>query len=441
MSGLRARAFGRGLLSGPPLTRRVTPKLGAYAALAAAGFLAAVLLGRPEAALLAMPFALVAVLGMALVSEPVLDLDLGLDRDRVLVGEEVELRLTVRALTSVASLEVTPAVAWPLSVASGGMPPAQSFAAGEERTIRCRFTVGAWGVHDLGRVTVRAHDHLGVFHFEQRMISNLPLRAYPRPEQLSALLSPRSTRPHAGNRVSRERGSGLEPADIREFVPGDLIRHVNWRATARRSELHVNQHHPERSTDVVIFIDTFAEAGEGPRTTLDLAVGAAASLAHGYLRSRDRVGLIGFGGVLRWVRPGLGRTHLYRLMDSLLDTRVVSSYAWKGIDVIPRGTLPPKALLLAITPLLDPRSIAALLDVRGRGFDVAVIEVDPSGLAIGRGDERGSLAWRLWILEREATRERLRRGGIAVAGWDGTLPLEAALEEVRASRRSARYPA
>ena len=84
---------------------------------------------------------------------------------------------------------------------------------------------------------------------------------------------------------------------------------------------------------------------------------------------RDRVGLIAFGGILRWLVPGMGLVHLYRVVDALLDTQIVLSYYWKEIDVIPRRTLPPNALVIGLSPLLDPRSVGALLDLR-HGIDV-----------------------------------------------------------------------
>ena len=53
-------------------------------------------------------------------------------------------------------------------------------------------------------------------------------------------------------------------------------------------------------------------------------------------RRRDRVGLISFGGILRWLVPGTGIVQLYRIIDALLDTQIFLSYYWKEIDVIPR---------------------------------------------------------------------------------------------------------
>ena len=73
------------------------------------------------------------------------------------------------------------------------------------------------------------------------------------------MLAPLETQVFVGNQVSRARGDGIEFADIREWAPGDRVRSINWRASARRGELWVNQQHPERNTDVVLFLDTFTD--------------------------------------------------------------------------------------------------------------------------------------------------------------------------------------
>ena len=99
----------------------------------------------------------------------------------------------------------------------------------------------------------------------------------------------------AGNQVARARGEGIEFADLRPFTPGDRLRRINWRASARRGDLWVNEAHPERNADIVLFLDVFAEVRRSGPGTLDLAVGAAGSLAERYLRDKDRVGLVSFG--------------------------------------------------------------------------------------------------------------------------------------------------
>ena len=199
----------------------------------------------------------------------------------------------------------------------------------------------------------------------------------------------------------------------------------------------MNELHAERNADVIIFLDSFAEARRPDGGTLEMAVRAADGLAHGYLREKDRVGLVGFGGVLNWLLPGSGMVQLYRIVDSLLDTEIVFNYAWKDIDVLPRRTLPPQALVLALTPLIDERAVTALLDLRGRGFDLAIVEISPLPFTAPGAADDEQVAYRIWRLRREALRGRYQRAGVPVTVWNEREPLGAALEEVRAFRRFA----
>jgi uncharacterized protein (DUF58 family) len=288
-------------------------------------------------------------------------------------------------------------------------------------------------------VYVRAFDPLGFLAWETVADVRPELRVFPREEALRRIISPRATQLSTGDEVSRTVGEGIEFADLRRWSPGDPVRRVNWRASARRGELWVNERHPERNTDVILFVDAFAEARRGGEGTLDLAARATVALADAYVGRRDRVGLISFGGILRWLAPDLGSTQLYRVVEALLDTQIVLSYYWKEIDVIPRRTLPPNALVIALSPLLDPRSIGALLDLRARGHDLAVIEISPLPFTTRPATGLDAIAYDIWELRRGALRHTLQRSGVAVAEWDAGVRLQSILEEVRAFRRSARH--
>jgi uncharacterized protein (DUF58 family) len=202
--------------------------------------------------------------------------------------------------------------------------------------------------------------------------------------------------------------------------------------------LWVNEHHTERNADVVIFLDSFAEARRGERSTLDPALRAAASLTSRYLRQKDRVGFVTFGGMLNWLLPSTGAGQLYRIVDAILDTEIVLTYAWRDIAAVPRRTLPPQALVLALTPLLDDRAADALLDLRGRGFDLVVIEISPLSFVPQPRGELQELGLQLWRLRRDAVRGRFERAAVPVAVWGDESSLAAALEEVSAFRRHAR---
>ena len=422
------------------MTRAATPKLAAYATLGGLGLLAALVTGRPELAAIALPF--LAMLGAALVlaADPGLEVETALDRDRMLEGEEVEVAIRLDARHAVQRAELLLAVPPALALVDGRNPAATYVSPRRPATLDLRLRPERWGVFDLRDVHLRARDHFGMFVWTSHVRGQSPdmaLRVYPRPEALPQLLRPAETQLFSGDELSRRKGEGIEFADLRPFAFGDQVRRVNWRASARRGELWVNEQHPERNADVVVFLDSFAEARRGAHGTIEPAVRAAAALAERYLRRRDRVGFVSFGGTLRWLVPGMGATQLYRIVDALLDTRILLSYAWKSIDIVPVRTLPPQALVIALTPLLDERAVGALLDLRARGFDLAVVEVSPLPFVEpGRGRAR-QLAYRLWKLQRDSLRAEYLAAGVPVAEWRDGEPLAAPLEEVKAYRRYA----
>ena len=420
------------------MIRSPSPKLGAYAGLAALGLLAALVLRLPELVSFAAPFALVAAVGALQVRAPRIDAEVELDRERALEGDLLDVAIRFGPGNGAERVDVLLELPPGLEVDEGPNPITLHLVEGQERVLPLRLRCARWGAFALGRIHLREHDRFGMFRHETVLDRRQPLKVYPAEEAVRTLLRPAETQVFSGNHVARQKAEGIEFADIREFVAGDRVRHVNWRATARRGELWVNEHHAERNADVVIFLDVFAEARRGGRSTLDPALRAAASLAARYLRQRDRVGFVSFGGVLNWLLPSTGTRQLYRIVDAMLDTEIILSYGWRDLVVIPRRTLPPQALVVALTPLLDDRAATALLDLRARGFDVVVIEISPLELvAPMRGGAR-EIAYRLWRLRRDAVRGRFERAGVPVAVWNDNSSLAVALEEVDAFRRHAR---
>jgi uncharacterized protein (DUF58 family) len=421
------------------VTRRASGRLLPTAALAAALLLAGLALGQPALAVLAAPFALALALGLTLARDPRLRGDLEVERDHVLQGATIGARLTIVAERPAAALELRVRTPEGLALRDAVNPVALRLGGGEPRSLELTLECRRWGAYRLGSLVLRARDPLGLLVYEGQTLPVRPLRVYPREEALRSIARPRRTQAFAGDQVSTATGDGIEFAGVRPFAPGDRLHGINWRATARRGgALQVTERHPERATDIVLFVDAFSEAGAAEDSTLEMTVRAAATLARRYLGGRDRLGLVGFGGVLRWLEPGIGPRQLYRIVDALLDTRLTLSQAWTGVEAIPRRTLPPRSLVLALSPLLDRRTTWALADLAARGFDVAVIEVAPEPFLTPEADERDELARRLWRLRREGLRAELSRTGVATARWSRGEPLEMALLEVIERRRLAR---
>ncbi len=419
------------------MRRAASPRLEAYAVLAGAGLIAALALRRPELAVLVAPFALVLAAGLR-GGAPGLEASFALDEERVLEGQEVGASIVVRTDAAIDRLELLLVLSADMEVVDGVDAFALRLAAGEERELRVQLRCSRWGLYEVGALELRGRSFLRMVVWEQSVKSTERLKAYPRTERLREIVQPRETQAFTGSEVARTKGDGIEYADVRDFVPGDRVRSINWRASARRAgTLIVNDRHPERNTDVVIFVDSFADVRRGDRSTLDDAVRAAASLAARYLERRDRVGLVSFGGVLRWLQPAMGSSQRFRLVESLLETGVEPTYTWRDVNIIPARILPTKALVLALTPLVDPRFVTTVADLRARGYDVSVVEVDPEPLVEPGPTELDRLAHRLWLLQREVLRARLARLGVACARWSDDVELQVTVEGVRAFRRRA----
>jgi uncharacterized protein (DUF58 family) len=425
------------------MTRRPSPRLGAYLLLGVAGLFVGAALGRPEPVILLAPLLLAAVLALALVEGPELAIDVALAQDRLLEGDDAEVTIRLLSPRPVRWLEL--AIGLPPGLVAqnasriGNSVLGLQLEPGVQRQVSVRVSPERWGIYRLDQVAVRMRDRFGFFAFETATDPGLALRVFPQPEALRRVLRPAATQPSAGNEVSRRLGEGIEFAGVRPHAPGDEIRRVNWRISSRRTELHVNELHPERSTDVVLLLDTFTDVpGPVGQSSLATAVRAANGIADHYLRRRDRVGLIAFGGSIRWLVPSMGLGQSYRIVDTLIGAQAAASFVWKGVDLIPPRSLPAKALVIALTPLVDVRTVEALLDLRGRGFDLAVIEVSPEALLPPPDDDLDGTIRRLWAMQRELLRDRFRQMGVPLVVWSSGASLEAALEEVRAFRRHGR---
>ncbi len=422
------------------MRRTPSTKLRAYLTLTAAATLAGLATGRPELVALAAPFAAYVALGLVLGHVPDVSLSPSIPAQRVLEGDDVPVTVEVEARSDIEVLELELEPGQGLTSIGSSPKITARLEAGERRQLRPTLRTQRWGPHRLGMLSCRAVDRFALIDYEFPPTRLGGVRVFPRMETLGAMIEPLELQATTGNRVSRERGDGIEFAEVRPFAPGDRVRRVNWRVTARRGAPYVSERHPERNADVILFLDTFAEVSDPTGSTLELAVRAAASVAAGYLARRDRVGVVGFGGSVTGLRPSFGSAQLYRILDALIGSEVTFTYTHKDVSLVPRQMLPPKALVIAITPLVDERSIRALFDLRARRFDLAVIEISPVPFTEPGPLRADALAHRLWLLRRAAVRTQFEEFGIPVTEWHGEQPLQVPVASASAFRRRIRRP-
>jgi uncharacterized protein (DUF58 family) len=420
------------------MTGRLTPLALSLLTVTAWALSLGVLTARPELFVVALP-SLIALASLAArPSVPDYTLIHELSTDRLFEGESATVTVTVTARAPIPLMEVFEPLPPGCHLASGRNRAMATLRAGRTACWSYDVRCAGRGQHEFGALAIRVWDRWGLRAWEGRHVDRKLLRVYPRIAPVRSLPRPVRTHTSLGDHISPAVGEGIEPGDIRQFAPADRVRQVNWRASLRLGRLYVTQYQRERNAAVVLMLDTLAEVGPTSGTTLDLGIRAAASLASAYLARKDRVGLIEYGGLIHWVKPGSGRVQYERLADALLRASVVFSYVAKDLALVPPRVLPPQALVIALTPLLDPRFATAAVDLAARGFDVVILVISPVDVtrATLAPSLTTDLACRLWSLERRAQLAELRRRGLPVLEWNPSEPLEVALAGLARRRRS-----
>jgi uncharacterized protein (DUF58 family) len=384
------------------------------ATLAVTSLIIAVITRRPEFAGVAAPAVLLLAVGTLRRPEQI---GISIRLNATALAEDEEARLSV-AVSGHGDYSVDLLMHPRYAVVPTGGAAAASGEAG------LPFRVSRSGRRHLGilEVTLRDPWRLDV----GRVAVELPeVACYPRAAALGSRVVLSRLPNWLGQHASRAPGEGMEFTGIRELVPGDRQRRINWPATTRRGRLQLNTFAAERTQNVVIIADVSADVGEPGSTPADLALRGAAAATRAYLDISDRVGFVRYHGNVSWVAPGLGPRHHYRILDLMLADPLAAGQPpgrGGGITRLPRAALPPGSVILVFSPLLDGRLVETLRDLRERGFAMLIIDV--LNAEPGSTDRLGALARRIWRLEQEAIRFSLRELGIPLVRWDGVQSLD-----------------
>jgi uncharacterized protein (DUF58 family) len=356
-----------------------------------------------------------------------------LTASRMIEGEYAAVRVTVSGYGShTVDLRIDPASAIVPAPQGRAIPAGRDGASGPG----VPFLATHWGNRPVGTLKITLRDRWRLS--EGQATIPLPrIDCYPMPAHQSTRVVLSRLPSRLGEHAARVPGEGTEFAGVREFVPGDRQRRINWPATTRRGSLQLNTFAVERVQNVVVVADATADVGRAGSTTFDLVHRGAAATIRTYLAARDRVGFIGYRSQLSWIAPAAGQRQFHRIMNAML----AEPGGWtprNDMSRLPRAALPPGALIIVFSPLLDRRLVETLRDLRERGFTLLIVDV-LNAAPEGGTDRISGLARRIWRMEQQAIRFSLRELGVPVVHWDGEQSLDEPLapytRRVMVSRR------
>lgn len=257
----------------------------------------------------------------------------------------------------------------------------------------------------------------------------------------------------AGEFSSAFRGRGVEFVDLREYEPGDDVRAIDWRATARLGTTQVRLFREERERTIVLVLDASASGAVGSRLRGKRQLGAevAAVLSFAAVYGNDRIGAALAGrGVERWLPPRKGRQQAMRVLETVLTAPVPAGrgdLAAALADLEPE--IPSSAGVIVLSDFLDPGTADPLGRMAQRHDVVAVHLVDAleaelpaAGLVEFSDPETGAQlvldtddpAVRAHVRARHAahvreTQAQLQAAGVDVLALDASAPFEQPLVE------------
>jgi uncharacterized protein (DUF58 family) len=428
----------------------ITWRVARAVAVIAVATLLAPLAGVPWLAAAALVLFVLLVVAVDLAAAaPLRTLRLERDGDRVAwLDQTATVRLTVHN-DSLRRLRAEIRDAWVPSAGAGPYAHRLTIDPGRTGTVSTTLTPTRRGDRPAVRVTVRSHGPLGYAYRQSRQrvdAARTPpwtLRVLPRfasrrflPEKLARL------RVLDGAVVTRGRGQGTEFDALREYVVGDDVRSIDWRASARRSDVVVRNWRPERDRRVLCVLDTgrtsAVRVGDEPR--LDAAIDAALLLAMLATRAGDRVDLLAVDTAVRAAVAGAGRQlsmgRLVAAVAPLEPALVETDFGLVAGEVLRRER---KRALVVLFTALEPAALGeGLLPVLSRlaarhkvviaaahehdrhnfpevvasapGFDDNFPEVVP----IKANDVYAAAATQRALAERDRVRAALTRHGVEV---------------------------
>jgi uncharacterized protein (DUF58 family) len=185
----------------------------------------------------------------------------------------------------------------------------------------------------------------------------------------------------AGEYLSAFKGRGMEFDSVREYVPGDEIRSIDWNVTARSDQPYVKTFCEERELTILLAVDISASGAFGSQrlSKMETAVEVAAVLMFTSLRNNDKVGLLFFADdVVKYIPPRKGRGNGLRLIRELLATEPIKaetdiSKALQYISRVQRR----RCVVFVMSDFLGPDCSQALAVANQRHDCVAVTLHDP----------------------------------------------------------------
>lgn len=351
-----------------------------------------------------------------------------LSSDRALEEQPIQVNLMVENESQeTALIHVAESFPEGFEVTEGSTNYAALIGPKSQETISGVMTANFRGHYLLPAPQARASDEFGLRERELGTGKPTYLSVLPPIEDLSDFsLESRTAQPEIGTFRSGNVGVGTEFFGIREYLPGDELRRINWKASARTGSLFSNEYEREHVTNIYLFVDlTPSQIG-----ILKWTVRTAAAIATYLLRTRNRLGLIVLGESTSHVKIESGRRQLLKVLDKLVTaepggTGEPSTYLQRLLEEMPRCEV------LLVSALASEAISRTAIAVKRKQERIAVITSIPTKQEAAENDLVLRAARLMYSLKRRATIQQIKNAEVRVIQIPSDRPIRTAVSMIR----------
>ena len=302
--------------------------------------------------------------------------------------------------------------------------------AASETTASYTTTPRRRGNYEFGDIDVRYLSRFKLFRRQTRIAQRMAVKVYPNLLELRkySILARRGRFTEAGLKHSKLYGEGARFESLRDYLPDDDFRRINWKATARMGRPVSEEYEPERSQDITIMLDCgrMMTADIRDMSKLDYAMNAALMLAYVSTMKGDKVGLVAFSdNVEAYLPPQGGKRQVYRVVEALYNiSPKMRQPDYEKAFALVESKLHKRSLIVVFTDLIDAeisRTLTAYLPLLRSRHLVLCITLRDSGV-MGLADQlpdtiedvyQKAVAGQL-LLEQQNALSKLHQGGVLV---------------------------
>ena len=351
-------------------------------------------------------------------------------------GDDVIVELTIsnNSYRRTQQLEVFDNVPHEMKMRQGINQMRMNLGPGQSARIKYRVRCPLRGHYTLGPISVRYRNAFNLFANESKVQDRTDITVFPQVREIEeALLRSDVPKMYTGATTLKTPGPGMEFYSLREYLPGDAFRSINWKAFARTGELMVNEKTRDAVTDVFIILDTrdVSRIGTVLKTPLEMGTIAAASVSNYFIRRRDSVAVVSYGDKMDYLPPETGDKQGYKVLSNLAAVRAKGSMPLQAVTNAMSSRMSRGSPVFIISSLEgDGTTLPAIRNLAGRGHEVIVLS--PSSIDLERLISRiPRMSYEVLKLERQNRLTAISGYGAKVIDWMPDVELSQALLQVR----------